>query len=189
MASIFTQHLHIHSRQQASPFFPSMYIKLQSLFHHAVSHCHALPQMCPSFIVFYLAVVSSTQRWFENFNQSCHPCLSPGVLNLLELASPGPYPFPHHPLHFSPSDHTAVPPSHRRYSKLGTCISAAISDQKALCRFWPSSVQCDFEISFLRWHLSNKLFLNQLPLFQSFSTPSVFLHNWFTSTWFNVFTF
>ena len=67
MASIFTQHLHIQSHQQAPPFLPSMYIKLQSLFHHAVSHCYALPQMCPSSIVsfFFLAVVSSTQRWFE----------------------------------------------------------------------------------------------------------------------------
>ena len=139
------------------------------------------------FFFFFLAVVSSTQRWFET---STSPVTHAKVQECwISLVFPGLYPFPHHPLHFSPNDHTAFPPSRRRYSKLGMCTTAAISDQKALCRFWPSSLQCDFQISFLRWCLSNKLFLDQLPLFQSFSTPFIFLHNVFTSTWFNVFTF
>ena len=158
-----------------------MYIKLQSLSHHAVSHCHALPQTCPSFTVFFFFffwLESVVHRDGLNTSTSpvTHAKVTPGVLNLLELVSPGPYPFPHHPLHFSPNNHTAFPPSYRRCSKLRTCTSAAISDQKALCRFWPSSFQLDFQITFLKWCLSNKLFLVHLPPFQSFSTPFIFLH-------------
>lgn len=70
--STFTHSFH----QQAPSSLPSMYIKLQSLLHHATSHCHELPQMCLSFLLVspLFSTVSSTQRWFKNFNKSCHSC-------------------------------------------------------------------------------------------------------------------
>lgn len=140
-----------------------------------VMHSHR----CPSFIVLFGC---------KNFNQSCHPCLSPGVLNLLGagLLAPTLFPITHSTL--NPSDHTAVPPSHRRYSKL---------DVHKRCHLWPESplqiltelIPVWLQISFSQVAPLQQAFLNQLPLFQSFSTPSIFLHNLFTSTWFNVFTF
>lgn len=124
----------------------------------------------------------------KNFNQSCHPCLSPECW-ISWAGLPGPLPFPHHPLHFSPSDHTAVPPSHRRYSKLDAIQALAISDQKAFADFdrAHSSVTSKYLFSGGTSPTSSS-WISYLS-FQSFSTPSIFLHNLFTSTWFNVFTF
>lgn len=152
--STFTHSFH----QQAPSSLPSMYIKLQSLLHHATSHCHELPQMCLSFLLVspLFSTVSSTQRWFKNFNKSCHSCSShtrsaqspwSGLSWSLQFI---PSSFPPHSLQSSPSDHIAFPPSCYRYSKLGTCANTAISDQKAPCRFWPNSLQYDTQISALK---------------------------------------